>query len=120
MTHFETITLNIDAAGVARLTFSRPDVHNALNPVMFGEIGAALDIIEADPGVRVLVLSGEGESFCAGGDFRWQQSQRDQPRAERIRSGRPLADLLARLDTFPRLVIGRINGPAYGLSLIHI
>tara|TARA_R110000822_G_scaffold32743_12_gene93824 strand:- start:6184 stop:6987 length:804 start_codon:yes stop_codon:yes gene_type:complete len=114
MTHFETITLNIDEAGVARLTFSRPDVHNALNPVMFGEIGAALDIIEADPGVRVLVLSGEGESFCAGGDFRWQQSQRDQPRAERIRSGRPLADLLARLDTFPRLVIGRINGPAYG------
>ena len=114
MNDFETITLDIDAAGVARLTLARPAVHNSLNPTMFGEIAAALDIIEADPDARVLVLSGQGESFCAGGDFRWQQSQRDQTRAERIRSGRPLADILARLDSFPRLVIGRINGPAYG------
>lgn len=114
MKQFETIRLETDAAGVAWLTLARPDVHNALNPVMFGEIGEALDRIEGDPAVRVVVLTGEGESFCAGGDFRWQQSQRDQDRASRIRGGRPLADLLARLDTFARPIIGRINGPAYG------
>lgn len=114
MTSFETIRLERDEAGVAWLTLNRPEVHNALNPVMFRELAEALDAIEADPGARVVVLSGEGPSFCAGGDFRWQQSQRDQPRAERIRSGRPLADILARLDRFPRPVIGRINGPAYG------
>lgn len=114
MKTFETIKLSIDEAGVARLTLARPDVHNALNPTMFAEVSQALDLVEANPAARVLVLSGEGESFCAGGDFRWQQSQLGQPRAERIRSGRPLADFLARLDTFPRLVIGRINGPAYG------
>ena len=114
MKKFETIRLDIDTAGVARLTLARPDVHNALNPAMFGEIDEALDIIENDPAARVLVLSGEGESFCAGGDFRWQQSQRDQDRSSRIRGGRPLAELLARLDTFPRPIIGRVNGPAYG------
>ncbi|MDT0496391.1 enoyl-CoA hydratase-related protein [Algiphilus sp. W345] len=114
MKTFETIKLDFDEAGVARLTLARPDVHNALNPTMFAELSAALDLVEADPAARVLVLSGEGESFCAGGDFRWQQSQRDQPRSERIRNGRPLADILARIDSFPRLVIGRINGPAYG------
>ena len=114
MKKFETIRLDIDAAGVARLTLARPDVHNALNAVMLREIDEALDMIESDPAVRVLVLSGEGESFCAGGDFRWQQSQRDQDRASRIRGGRPLAELFARLNTFPRPIIGRINGPAYG------
>ncbi len=114
MKTFETIKLELDAAGVARLTLARPDVHNALNPTMFAELTEALDLVEANAAARVLVLSGEGESFCAGGDFRWQQSQRDQPRTMRIKNGRPLADILARLDTFPRLVIGRINGPAYG------
>ena len=114
MNRYETIKLDFDSLGVARLTLARPDVHNALNPAMFAELGDALDRIEAHPEARVVVLSGEGETFCAGGDFRWQQSQRGLGRADRIRNGRPLADLLARLDTFPRLVIGRINGPAYG------
>ena len=111
---FETIRLVFDAAGVARLTLARPDVHNALNPTMFQEIGEALDLIEANPAARVVVLSGDGENFCAGGDFRWQQSQGDQDRASRIRSGVPLARILARLDSFGRPIIGRINGSAYG------
>ncbi len=114
MNSFQTINLNIDEAGVAWLTLSRPDVHNSLNPTMFSELSGALDLIEADPSCRVVVLSGEGKSFCAGGDFRWQQSQRDKPRRERIQAGRPLADLLARLDSLSKLVIGRVNGPAYG------
>ena len=67
MTNFETIRLDIDAAGVARLTLARADVHNALNPTMFAEIDQALDLIEANPAVRVVVLSGDGENFCAGG-----------------------------------------------------
>ncbi|RCX10130.1 enoyl-CoA hydratase-related protein [Extensimonas vulgaris] len=119
---FETIHLDIDALGVARLTLARPDMHNALNPTMFEEIDQALDTIEADPTARVVVLSGAGESFCAGGDFRWQQSQREQNRASRIRSGMPLAHVLARLDTFGRPIIGRINGSAYGggVGLISI
>ncbi|MBI5720902.1 MAG: enoyl-CoA hydratase/isomerase family protein [Rubrivivax sp.] len=111
---FQTIRLDIDPVGVARITLSRPDVHNALNPTMFEEVGAALDAIEADPHARVVVLTGDGDTFCAGGDFRWQQSQREQDRASRIRSGVPLARLLARLDTFGRPVIGRINGSAFG------
>ncbi len=114
MKTFETIKLTVDDCGVASLTFARPHVHNALNQTLIEEVTAALDLLESNPAVRVLVLSGEGESFCAGGDFRWQQSQRDLPRAERIRNGLPLAQILSRLNRFPRLVIGRINGPAYG------
>jgi methylglutaconyl-CoA hydratase len=114
MGKYETLKLDIDAKGIARLTLSRPDVHNALNDVMVRELDEALDVIEGNSMTRAIVLSGEGKSFCAGGDFRWQQSQRSESRESRIRSGRPLADLFARLNTFPRPVIGRINGPAYG------
>ncbi len=111
---YETIRLDIGVDGVARLTLHRPEVHNALNGEMIDEIGRALDVIEADPAIRTVVLSGTGPVFCAGGDFRWQQSQKDKDRQSRIESVRPLAELLARLDTFPRLTIGRIQGPAYG------
>ena len=111
---FQTIRLDIDSFGVARITLSRPEVHNALNPTMFEEVNAALDAIEADAGARVVVLTGDGGTFCAGGDFRWQQSQREQDRASRIKTGIPLAKMLARLDTFGRPVIGRINGSAFG------
>ncbi len=114
MTKFETIRVDCDAAGVARLTLARPDVHNAINAVMIRELNEALDLVESDPTIRVVVLSGDGASFCAGGDFRWQQSQQEQDRVSRIREGRPLAALLARLNTFPRPIIGRVNGPAYG------
>lgn len=111
---FETIKLSVNAVGVARLTLSRPDIHNALNPQMFADLDAAITALDGDPAVRVVVLTGEGESFCAGGDFRWQQSQRNQSREERIRAGRPLAEVLRRLNSLSKPLIGRINGPAYG------
>lgn len=114
MGKYETLKLDIDVNGVARLTLSRPDVHNALNDVMVRELDEALDVIEANSAARVIVLSGEGKSFCAGGDFRWQQSQHSENRQSRIRNGQPLANLFARFNTFPRPIIGRINGPAYG------
>lgn len=112
--NFETIRLTIEDSGVARLTLHRPEMHNALNPTMFAELSAAIALIEDDPKVRVVVLSGAGESFCAGGDFRWQMSQRDQNRAERIKSGRPLAEILYKLNALSKPLIGRINGQAYG------
>ena len=70
--------------------------------------------------VRVLVLSGLGDVFCAGGDLKYQQSQNGRPRAERIREASKLAFWLRELDTFPKLTIGRINGSAYagGIGLI--
>lgn len=114
MQDYSTIKLDIDGEGVARLTLNRPEAHNALNEAMFSDMNHALDAIESNPAVRVVVLGGTGPVFCAGGDFRWQQSQKDKDRESRIRSVRPLAVLLARLDAFPRLVIGRIQGPAYG------
>jgi 2-(1,2-epoxy-1,2-dihydrophenyl)acetyl-CoA isomerase len=57
------------AAGVARLTLSRPDKLNSFNGAMHVELRDALDRIQADKNTRVLVITGEGRAFCAGQDL---------------------------------------------------
>ena len=55
--------------GVARLTLNRPDKLNSFTGEMHAELRDALDAIQADPAVRVLVLTGAGRAFCAGQDL---------------------------------------------------
>lgn len=54
---------------IARLTLNRPEKRNALNDQTMDELGDALEDVEADDAVRVLILTGAGTSFCAGGDL---------------------------------------------------
>jgi len=55
--------------GVARLTLHRPDKLNSFTGAMHAEIRAALDNVQANPAIRVLVLTGAGRAFCAGQDL---------------------------------------------------
>ena len=64
--------------------------------------------------VRVVVLAAEGKSFCAGGDLGWMQEQMAATAAERAVGARRLADMLGKLDTLPKPVIGRVQGQAFG------
>lgn len=54
---------------IARLTLNRPEKRNALNGQTMDELGDALEDVEADDSIRVLILTGAGRSFCAGGDL---------------------------------------------------
>jgi enoyl-CoA hydratase len=72
---FETITLKSDGA-VAVLTLNRPQRLNALNKQMLGEIEQALDTVEGDDGVRVLVVTGAGGHFSSGFDLKEQMEAR--------------------------------------------
>lgn len=60
--------------GIADVRFNRPDKRNALDGEMFAAIAEAGERLTSEPGVRVVVLSGEGPSFCAGLDFSTFQS----------------------------------------------
>ena len=111
---FQTISIETDARGVARLTLSLPDKHNALAPQMIAELATAADRLGSDPAVRVVVLSGEGKSFCAGGDLGWMKEQFSASREERMAEARKLAHMLGALNEMPKPLIGRINGQAYG------
>jgi len=111
---FETLTIETDQRGVATLTLNRPEQHNALNARLISELRQAAALVAGDERVRVVVLTGAGRSFCAGGDFRWFAANTELDRAGRIAQGRALADMLRDLNTLPKPLIGRINGPAYG------
>ena len=66
--NFETISFSVDA-GIARLTLNRPDKLNSFTGEMHAELRVALDSIQNDTSVRVLVLTGAGRAFSAGQDL---------------------------------------------------
>ena len=113
-TTYETILVETDARGVATVTLNRPDKHNALNGDLIAELFHAVEDLASDDKVRIVILTGAGKSFCAGGDFNWFASNVEKSRAGRVEQSATLAHLLRRLDTLRKPLIGRINGPAYG------
>jgi len=66
--NFENITFTVEA-GIARLTLNRPNKLNSFNGEMHAELRTALDHIQGNKSIRVLVLSGAGRAFCAGQDL---------------------------------------------------
>ncbi len=72
---FETVRIETDARGVARLILDRAAKHNAMSAQMIAELALAAEQLAARDDVRVFVLTGEGKSICAGGDLAWMQQQ---------------------------------------------
>ncbi|MGY6535953.1 MAG: crotonase/enoyl-CoA hydratase family protein [Pararhodobacter sp.] len=111
---YETLTLETDGRGVARLTLNRPEKHNAMNSAMLADLAAAARALAADDAVRVVVLTGAGASFCAGGDLGWMQAQMAADAAGRATEARKLAGALGLLNALPKPLIGRVQGQAFG------
>ena len=111
---FETISIRTDDRGVATLTLDRPDKHNALSAQMISELTEAAARLGADDTVRVVVLTGAGKSFCAGGDLGWMQAQMAAEPEQRFREARKLAEMLNALNLLPKPLIGKVQGNAFG------
>ncbi|MDK3016186.1 crotonase/enoyl-CoA hydratase family protein [Pseudodonghicola flavimaris] len=111
---FETITIACDDRGVATLTLSRVDKHNAMSATMIAELTRAAEQLGADPGVRAVILTGAGKTFCAGGDLGWMQDQMAADPETRFIEARKLALALQALNTLPKPVIGALQGNAFG------
>ncbi|MEE9396583.1 MAG: crotonase/enoyl-CoA hydratase family protein [Methylococcales bacterium] len=114
MNNYETILLDIDGDGVTRLTLNRVEVHNAMNAMFIAEMQDALKVIEDSAETRVVILTGAGETFCAGGDLNWMKSNINKTRTQRVEETGELANMLAALDSLSKPLIGRIQGSAYG------
>lgn len=111
---FEMIEIESDARGVATLRLNRPEKHNAMPGEMLVELKQAAKQLAADDDVRVVVLTGAGKSFCAGGDLTWMQKQMGADSATRGAEARVLAEALMLLNTLPKPLIGAIQGNAFG------
>ncbi len=99
---------------VLRVRLNRPRVHNALDGPTIEALDAAMAEAAGNDGVRVVVVEGEGKSFCAGADLQWMRAALDAPpeavREESLR----LYDLFDRIARLPRPVVARVHGVALG------
>lgn len=112
---FETITL-AESDGIATLTLARPDKLNALNVRMGEELCAALDEVGRRAGPRVLVVTGAGRVFSAGGDLGSMDAVAGSAAAI-DHSVRIFCGVARRLRELPLPVVARVNGDAFGGAL---
>lgn len=111
---FDTISIDIDPRGIATLTLRRADKHNALDAKMIADLTQAAAALGQDPSVRVVILTGAGKSFCAGGDLDWMRAQMAADDETRAVEARGLAMMLKALNDMPKPLIARVQGQAFG------
>ena len=98
-------------ADVLRIALARPERRNAFNAELIAELHEAFsDVGDA----RVVVLSGDGESFCAGADVEWQRSSIDLSEEENVQDTLRLYRMLEAVDSCPAPVVARVQGYALG------
>jgi enoyl-CoA hydratase/carnithine racemase len=100
--------------GVLRITLNVPERRNAIGPQMVNELLWALADAHDDASVRVVVLTGAGKAFCAGGDFGQMTGAADGPA---LPPKGDYADLLLALTRAEKPIVARVNGPAMGGGL---
>lgn len=102
-----------DVSGrVATLTLHRPEKRNALNAAVVAELQVALDAAAKDPAVKVIVLKGSGEAFCAGADLESLQQLQKNTREENLADSRALMALMKKIYYHDKIVIAQVEGHA--------
>jgi len=99
--------------GVARVTLNRPELRNAFDDALIGELRRAFADVEKDKSVRVMVLAGNGPAFCAGADLNWMKRMAGYGYDENLADATALAGMLAALDRLPKPTIARVHGPVF-------
>jgi 2-(1,2-epoxy-1,2-dihydrophenyl)acetyl-CoA isomerase len=104
--------------GIATLTFNRPERMNALSTGIMEGLLRGLPRLAGDPAVRVIVLTGTGRAFCAGGDVKSMAEGGEQRSAAEATSHlRSRMEVSRILHELPKPTIAMINGPAAGAGL---
>jgi methylglutaconyl-CoA hydratase len=106
------ILLQSEVSGVRTLTLNRPERRNALTPELQNDLIAALDEAAVSPTTRVLVLTGSGDSFCAGLDLDVLRTLRNRSADDLEDDARRIVRLFRTLYELPIPTIARVNGHA--------
>ena len=117
--NYECIDLRVDD-GVAFLFLNRPSKHNALNDQIRHELLNALESISNDEGIYAVILSGNGASFCAGGDIEAMAKRLEIPTGEIAIKGwkrhQEIQRMITLIHNMPKPMIAAVNGSAFGLG----
>lgn len=118
--NYETIILE-KKENIGVLTLNRPDKLNAINDQLIAELISALDVVDGDDDIRVLVLTGAGKGFCSGADIRGgtrpANGSPSAPRgAEEIRQSlvQSAGVIMPKLQKMQKIIIAMVNGVAAG------
>ncbi len=101
---------------VARVVLNRPDVHNAFDAELIGELRTTFRGFADEPAerLRTVVLAGTGPSFCAGADVNWMRASLGLTREQNEQDAMVMAEMFDAIDRCPVPVIARVQGAALG------
>ena len=101
---------------IARVTITRPEVHNAFNADLIGELRATFRRLSDEPPERLrgVVLAGDGPSFCAGADVTWMRASLGLTREQNEQDAMVMAEMFDAIDRCPVPVVARVQGAALG------
>lgn len=105
---------HIDADGVAHVTLDRAERHNAFDEGLIAALAETFGALGVEPGVRAVVLSGKGKSFCAGADLDWMSRAAGYTQAQNREDAQRLSDMLAAINDCPKPVIAIVHGNVAG------
>lgn len=116
---YQTLDLKFTAgnsagAGILTIALNRPDIRNAFNEKMIEELAKVFRTEAAEPKVRAVILRGNGQVFCAGGDLNWMRKSIELKYEENLQDTTTLTNMFALLNEFPKPVVGVIHGAAIG------
>ena len=104
----------VGGKGVARITLTRANVHNAFNDILIAELTRSLEGLASDRRVRAVVLAAQGRSFSAGADLKWMKRMAGYGREENLTDARALAGLMRTLNELPKPTLALVQGSAFG------
>jgi len=110
---YEFLSIRRDGP-VEHVTLSRPDVRNAFNEHVIAELSAWATQAALDASLRVVVLAGAGQVFCAGADAAWLARMVSYSHDDNVGDAIAMAKMFLAIDTLPVFVIGRVHGAALG------
>lgn len=112
-TNYSTLEIQITNQ-TATIWLNRPEIHNAFNEVMIGELIKAFNEVSALEDVRVVVLRGHGKSFCAGADLNWMRDVAQYSYEQNYKESLQLSDCFFTIYNCPKPTIAMVHGAAIG------
>lgn len=113
----DQLLIHTDNRGVCTLTLNRPERHNAFNAQLIDELIAALSNLNDDPDVRVVIITGQGDSFSSGADLEWMKASAQYDEESNRKDAMQLTLLMSTLYDLQKPTIALVNGPSYGGGL---
>ncbi|NVJ86382.1 MAG: enoyl-CoA hydratase/isomerase family protein [Algoriphagus sp.] len=107
---------------IGKITLNRPEKRNAMSPELIVGLLKALDELDSDPHVKVVIIAAEGKAFCAGADLAYLQQMQSFTPEENLEDSRRLMGLFDRIYNFPKPVIAQVQGHALagGCGLVTV